>query len=78
MKRNNLFCNGRIKMKDGRILKEKSPHVLRSLLHQQLRTRYNRLTVKHESKGKATRPAKIEKPANFQDEMKSLDGLVHY
>lgn len=57
MNTNNLFCNARIQLKDGSILNEKDPHVLRSILHQQLHTREHRFRVQPtQRRQKATRP----------------------
>lgn len=73
MIRNNLILNARITLKDGSMLNEDNPHVVKSILHQQLHTHENRFVLKKQSKpdrrAKAQRPMQ---PADFFQEMKKL------
>lgn len=90
MKHNSLFTGAsRIQLKDGSVLEEKNPHILKSIIHKQLNTHKNKFALRKRknrvftSRGKASKPAKpvLALPAPKEPtfaEVMATEGTVRY
>lgn len=76
---NNLFCNARITLKDGTKLEERDPHILRTIIHQQLHTQERRIGRKLKAKTPRHKVMTLDTPAasKRKAKMRHHNGVEH-